>query len=560
MRILSYRRVNTCYLLVAIAFVCLFFDTANARKNGTPQAKVSVETLLKDMTSAEKQALYPDPIYSCRQQSSYDRASVSPHAPGWFANNDGFGIIRTDTIDGRIEKVLFDQAGPGAITRIWLTTLDKRGTMRFYFNGSQEPGWVIDSYDLMHCNVPGIGKGLLQAHTSYEAEGKGGNTLFLPIPYSHHCKVTFEDAEGVAPTPKYYQFNYLTYPDGTMVENFSTDVIQRAAPLIAAADSILLAHPSLPEKGVRSLKRSENLTSGKTLSIALPGGEKAIYRIRFHVEDIGQADTYGELMRRLIFTAEFDGVETVWVPLGDFSGGGMGAPEVKSWYLSSDGKGTIESYWLMPYKKEGKIGVTNLSDIKCEVSIELDVAPLKWDARRSLYFHTSWRQERGIYIHNRPEEADRCVEWNFADLNGRGIYKGDLLSLYNHAPLWYGEGDEKIWVDNDTFPSHFGTGTEDYYNSSWAPVVPFHTPFGGAPRADHDTSHGYNAFFRTRNLDAIPFNDHLRFDIEMLGWEPGTADYSTTVYWYGDLKATAAGISGPDEALLHLPSDNTPSK
>ena len=111
-----------------------------------------------------------------------------------------------------------------------------------------------------------------------------------------------------------------------------------------------------------------------------------------------------------------------------------------------------------------------------------------------MYFYASWRQENGIYIHDKPEEADQCVEWNFATLKGRGVYKGDLLSLYNHAPLWYGEGDEKIWVDDDTFPSHFGTGTEDYYNSSWAPVVPFYTPFGGAPRADLESSHGYNAF------------------------------------------------------------------
>lgn len=34
---------------------------------------------------------------------------------------------------------------------------------------------------------------------------------------------------------------------------------------------------------------------------------------------------------------------------------------------------------------------------------------------------------------------------------------------------------------NDTFPSFMGTGTEDYYNCSWAPVVPFATPFGRAP-------------------------------------------------------------------------------
>ena len=95
---------------------------------------VTLETLLDEMVSVEEQALYPVPSYTCRQESSYDRASVSPDSAGWFANSDGFGIKRVDTVAGRIEKVMFDEVGPGAITRIWITTIDKRGTWRFYFD------------------------------------------------------------------------------------------------------------------------------------------------------------------------------------------------------------------------------------------------------------------------------------------------------------------------------------------------------------------------------------------------------------------------------------------
>lgn len=190
---------------------------------------VTLETLLDEMVSVEEQALYPVPSYTCRQESSYDRASVSPDSAGWFANSDGFGIKRVDTIAGRIEKVMFDEVGPGAITRIWITTIDKRGTWRFYFDGSDQPGWIIPAYDLMRINVPGLGRGMLQAHTSYTPEGKGGNTLFLPIPYARGCKVTFEDEPGVNPTPKYYHINFRKYPEGTQVETFSKEVVERAA-------------------------------------------------------------------------------------------------------------------------------------------------------------------------------------------------------------------------------------------------------------------------------------------------------------------------------------------
>ena len=195
----------------------------------------------------------------------------------------------------------------------------------------------------------------------------------------------------------------------------------------------------------------------------------------------------------------------------------------------------------------------NISAHTADVSMEVGTAPLPWGGR-SLYFHASWRQQTGLPVYERPDDDANCREWNFATLTGRGIYKGDVLTLYNHSRAWYGEGDEKIWVDDDVFPSHFGTGTEDYYNSSWAPVVIFQTPFGGAPRADQASSHGYNTFFRTRNLDGIPFSSLLRFDIELLSW----VDYATTVYWYGDMGAKAVDTSGLEEAaqdLLPVPGD-----
>ena len=153
---------------------------------------------------------------------------------------------------------------------------------------------------------------------------------------------------------------------------------------------------------------------------------------------------------------------------------------VDSWFLSADGQGKVVSRWLMPYKTEGRLLLRNISAHTADVSMEVGTAPLPWGGR-SLYFHASWRQQTGLPVYERPDDDANCREWNFATLTGRGIYKGDVLTLYNHSRAWYGEGDEKIWVDDDVFPSHFGTGTEDYYNSSWAPVVIFQTPFGGAP-------------------------------------------------------------------------------
>ena len=54
---------------------------------------------------------------------------------------------------------------------------------------------------------------------------------------------------------------------------------------------------------------------------------------------------------------------------------------------------------------------------------------------------------------------------------------GDTLAVVNGAAAWWGEGDEKIYVDDESFPSHFGTGTEDYYGYAWCRAKSFSSPF-----------------------------------------------------------------------------------
>ena len=505
---------------------------------------ITLESLLTEMIDYDAIAHYPE--YACLQESSYDRRSIAPDVPGWWANDDGFGFIRTDVIEGRGEKVLFDQSGAGVITRIWITTQNKTGTLRFYFDGNSSPGWTVPAYDFVRFGID-MGEGLCQPHTSYSAaiHEKGGSTFFLPIPYANGCKITLEEPNPQSAPPRYYHVNYRKYPKGTSIETFSEEVARRAAQKIREVDAALLNPPTFA--GGTKLTEKKTLSSKASLQLNLPKGKNAVRTISVSIE-IDEPELYAQVMREIVFETEFDAKQTSWVPLSDFSGAGMGAPMVKSWYLDADGRGKVVSRWVMPYKDSGAVRLTNHSNETIRAEMTIHTAPFEWNDK-TLYFHTSWKQELGIALSN---NYDKGEDWNFALLKGKGVYAGDVLSLFNHSPRWYGEGDEKIWVDNDVFPSHFGTGTEDYYNSSWAPVVPFHTPFGGAPRADKASSHGYNTFFRTRNLDGIPFSEKLQFDIEMLSWDAGTVDYSTTAYWYGDFNSKAEGLSGIDEAMRPL--------
>lgn len=486
-----------------------------------PRYDVTLSSLLDEMISRETLAEYPSIEYRAAQVSSYDRRTVSKNEPGWWANDDGAGYERLDTVSGRIEKVMCELEGPGVVTRIWMTTKEKYGTMRIYLDGAEEAQIIIPAYDMKRfpLNVPAA---LSLTHTHYvtEMEGVGGNTFFLPIPYQKACKITFEEPDINVKIPRYYHIGYRSYPEGTKVKTFT---LKEAERLIGKMNSVSEELFSPKEyKGNESAEKKAGLKPNDNLELILPTGSKTVTELSVETDN----------MESLWITASFDGVQTVCAPLAHFAGSGIGAPDTKGWWLTKSGDKAICRFF-MPYKNSAVIKLSNTGSEDTSVSVSAKVADYVWTAN-SLYFHASFKSENGIPV-SPHYDSDNNLDWNFTTIKGRGVYVGDLLSLNNHAIDWYGEGDEKIYVDDDVFPSFMGTGTEDYYNCSWAPVVPFTTPFGGAPRADEESSHGFNAFLRTRNLDVIPFSRSFVYDLEMLSWHSGTVDYNATAFWYGDI-------------------------
>lgn len=517
-------------IIISLLTLCLALISCN---NKDITYDVTQESLLKEMLNRDIITRFPDPYYKQAQVSSYDRRTVGKNQPGWWANDDGAGYERLDTIDGRYEKVMCDLEGAGVVTRIWMTTKEKYGTIRIYFDGAKKPQIEIPAYDM--CRFPiEIPSGLSLTHNHYVSDmgGVGGNSFFLPMPFANGCKITFEEPDITAKIPRYYHIGYRMYPKGTSVKTFSLQEAKSLHNLIDSVSNALLnAHKNDDSIVGKNISTKTQIASNDRLDLNLIEGTNSVNKLTININDL-HPENYKDVMENLCVEAFFDGVKTICTPLSNFSGGGLGAPQTDGWWLYNDGKGKVICRFPMPYRDEAKISIVNNNLTAVDVSLEAEVAAYNWD-NNSLYFHVSSRNEKSIPVSPNYNSSDN-IDWNFMTINGRGKYVGDLLTLYNNAIDWYGEGDEKIYVDGESFPSHFGTGTEDYFNCSWAPVVTFSTPYGGAPRADEESSHGYNAFLRTRILDDIPFNESFVFDIEMLSWHEGTVDYYTTSFWYGD--------------------------
>jgi hypothetical protein len=152
-----------------------------------------------------------------------------------------------------------------------------------------------------------------------------------------------------------------------------------------------------------------------------------------------------------------------------------------------------------------------------------------------LLFHASWREDLDPYFH--PER-----DWNVVAVQGVGRYAGTVVNIANPFITildWHGEGDDKVWVDDEAFPSLFGTGTEDFYGSGWAACQPFSSAFHSHTRCD-DSFYGHHSANRLFVLDSIPFDASIRVDLEQLA---GANDEKAVVmdalsYWYATREST----------------------
>jgi hypothetical protein len=121
-----------------------------------------------------------------------------------------------------------------------------------------------------------------------------------------------------------------------------------------------------------------------------------------------------------------------------------------------------------------------------------------------------------------------------ADIVGQGHYVGVNYYVDNPGPMWYGEGDDMFFVDGERWPPRLhGTGTEDYFNTSWSPKVPFQHPYFGYARVNEGPGWlGRTHVYRFHVSDPVHFDRSLRFSIEHGHDNNLTLDLSSVAYWY----------------------------
>ncbi len=520
------RRIAPFVCVCSLAFPCL----------ATAQT-ITFESLLREMVDREAVAKFPEPAYTCKQFSSYDRASTTAENPAtWFANGDVNQYIRVEETAGRKEWVMADMDGPGAIVRIW--SANPKGTLRVYLDTGAAP--VIER------KMEDVLGGKWRVEPPLSEETSRGWNLYLPIPYAKHCKIT-SDADGF-----YYQVNHRTYAPRTGVKTLAAADLAKSNQAIDTANGALRQGDwTAPLK----LGAPKMAATGESVEIYSSAGPNALTRVAVTV---GSADM-AQALRSVVLVGEFDGEQTIWAPLDGVFAQTGGVSPFSDRYRRVMAPSYFECAWVMPFKTKGTLKLVNLGKEPVGLSGAALASPWKWDAR-SMHFHTAWRQQYPLHVYG----GKGTLDWNYVEVTGKGVYVGDTLAVMNPVPEWWGEGDEKIYVDGEKFPSHFGTGTEDYYGYAWCCPVPFTHPFHSQVRCDghgssgSDTNWGHTTVTRVRSLDAIPFTKKFKFDIEAWHWKECDVAYAAVTCFYATPGATSNREPQPAEVAKPLPQPPPP--
>ena len=334
-----------------------------------------------------------------------------------------------------------------------------------------------------------------------------------------------------------------------------------AAGLTAAAPAVSLAQPGasgndlIPKyaraQEYRSLKQSSHdRTGGNRDYFTIPAGATqtllesnepgAITHIWFTISAPSQMH-----LKELILRAYWDGntKPSVEVPVGDFFGLNLGQYQIyESAYLACSPGRSLNCYFYMPWRRSARFTVTNEGEKQVGAFYSnIDYISVNSQPADMLYFHSQYRQAAPCVA---PEgdttklNPDGKLNYVYAETRGRGHLMGVTLGVQINADGWMGEGDDMIFVDDESKPLIIGTGSEDYFLGSWNfggrdGAVPFSHRYYGAPIiVMPERAGGRYCLYRWHGDNPVTFSRYMKHTMEHGHANDRRDNFYSACFWY----------------------------
>ena len=544
------------------------------------QLCVSYENIVSKIYDLQALAELPEKGEKGALFSSYDRKSKYDHKSdsyvNWFANADWAGVVRQEGEN----VVLAEIDGPGVIWRIWSASLGE-GKVKIYLDGKLVVDILWKDY-FSRKTAPFNRKGLV-----YKTAGGWNN--YTPISFQKSCKIvakaTIEQSEKFKMDPgiwgKFFHFNYTVFPKNTKVQTFKMNLSPDENKALDKANKILttnLGENPVVYKNTKMKSVSWDIPAGKSKSLNITG-KQAITALKIKIPE---NKNYDDLLRKLTLSINWDNEKSpsVWSPIGDFFGTAPGINEYKSLVMGMVDSSSLRpeaskgvrcqvsgktedsgkmsgvkgqdrgiskhknqktkdkpnpiihksnnafefySYWYMPFENNAKITIKNESDKPQKISLNIIHSPLNSSFDNLGYFHAKWHRDL-------ETDKKQPLDWKIMDTSGRGRFVGTMLHIWNPKGKWWGEGDEKFYVDGEKFPSTLGTGSEDYFGYAWCSPEIFSSAYHSQTTNSHNRGHISNN--RWHIGDNIPFQKSFDAYIEKYFINSRPTLYAGIAYWY----------------------------
>lgn len=519
-------------LFLPVLCIVLSLNSCERKRNIVTQG-----SLFEEMVCFSRLSSAGGMNYRAVQYSSYDRRSVSPGDSTWFANEDGFGgepvpgfeeVLAAPDSSGTGTYLICDIRGPGVIQRLWTAGIS--GVIRVFLDSPAKLLYEGSAEDFFRKPIEILtGDDELKKYSEafYQFDAS-----YFPIPFSNGLRMEWT---GNISDIHFYHVGLRLYDSHQDVESFSRENFVKYRTEMIRTDSLLRNPDHLPVAGSHfSVNEEIILESGGRARLMNLKGPSAIVRFRLKADAVNPEN----MLRQTVLRMWFDDTENAQVnaPLGDFFGAAPGVNPYESLPFSVLPDSSMICRFEMPFRKSAEIVIENHSPGKIKVSAEAIVVPFRWKVGKSMHFHTVWDIDHGLTASGLDSRASDIP---YLVAGGRGRIAGAAALIYNPSRVptswgnWWGEGDEKIFIDRDTFPSFFGTGSEDYFNYSWSSSEIFSYPYCGQPRNDGPGNRGYVSNYRWHVSDDIPFREKAGFYMELKhhGRVEGFS-YGRIIYFY----------------------------
>lgn len=238
------------------------------------------------------------------------------------------------------------------------------------------------------------------------------------------------------------------------------------------------------------------------------------------------------LFREIVLRAWWDNQEhpSIECPIGDFFG--FAHDEVRPYQsaVHSLGPSAGMNIWLpMPFNERAKMTITNDGKQSVWLYYQIDYTLQGPFPTRTGMLHVCFRRENPTTL-----KQDFVL---LPQRNQRGRFIGSVMGIRSETPYWWGEGEMKAYLDDDTdFPTICGTGSEDYVGLSWG-VQQVQFMYNGCPMNDKDAKdHAFVTMYRWHLPDPIVWLKKARITIQQIGADNGYLetqdDWSCASFWY----------------------------